>query len=282
MRALGSTLLAVLGGIVGYFFTAIVYYLAATAIEGGDFEGGIAIGSALVVGPIGAVLGAGIGLFAGLKRFKRHPPGNASQGQNSINPQPPDFESGIQNSTEQPGGEGRSARSNGFLDGQAIAAIAGVGLIMLAVWFFLLREETVPKFPQFGPRPTAYFEVKVPKASIREADDFQVRAELASVNNVLRIYERMQRWEEGDAIILSGRIKLINKTADRNLRVWLSRDAVHVFELGLQKQPVEQAEFSPWRRVSRIEYRRQGVTDILPADADFYIRTRARWGDDPN
>lgn len=239
MTAFLASLAGLFGAVLGYGLATALSYPILVAVEGRDMEGGLAMGAALVIGPIGAITGAVLGVWLVL-RARRDRPGES-------------------------------------LGKQGLVAFGVMVALFAGLYGYLFHEPAAPSFGAHEPKPILAFELRVPAGAVLDDGTFVPWAQVATYNTFIRTSGRMTMRRDGDTAYFTAKVPLYFKIDTRRLEVWLGRHTLYGFDLPIAKVPAAEARFGDWRRVNRIEYRREGRTVTDPPDAAFFIRTRVIW-----
>lgn len=264
MRVLGAVLGAIAGAVIGYVAAFVIVYPILVAIEGRDMEGGIAMGVAVGIGPLMAIVFAFIFLFM-ILRLTRPKTGtglaesNQAEGKPDQNGEVTEFEPAFR-----PG----SVMGRKGLDGQAMTAIGLVVALVVGGLIWLNYDGTPGRLT--GNRPVVTFELKIP------AEEFAgnappVSGEMITVNDAVPMVLKVQGGS-ADPFILTGEVRLLNKTDKRELNVRVRQNRRLVFKLPLAARPESGGGFSGWLPVSRVE--RSGYPLEGPPEADAFLRIR--------
>ncbi len=266
MRALLAVFFSLLGAVAGYLAAFLLGYPLLVALEGRDMNGGIAMGVAVGLGPLCAVIGAIGALLLTLRILKP-----------KAKPALPVPDDPIE-AVDQVLLTGDPSKKQSMFDTQALVAVGLVVVLIATVWIWLFDDGAPPHFPVNGPRPVMQFELRVPASAIIEDDRFRIRAELRSWEHSISARRDLQRTNGANGeTVLGGSVELHDKVAARSLQVWLSPLAMLEFNLNYAEVPDAEDAFGEWRPVDRIHSSRDGTTDEHPADAGYYIRTRMTW-----
>lgn len=238
LLALGSALLgAVIGGAAGALAFAGIGLLTGADAR----EGGVAMAAALLGLPLGAVIGAGLGLWLALRWRRR-------SGASVIGWQ---------------------------VWGALGLLVAGAG----AFAFWLFDNDIPPSFAHDAPRPVLEAEIRLPDGL--PGVDYAVNrgAQVRSQVVYSRTDQPLPTRLEPGYTVLSTRIELTYRTADRSLELYLSDTELLVFDLPYAPSPDASETFSDWRGVDHLREHTHGPDLALPEGYDVQIRTRISWTD---
>jgi len=237
---------AIVGGIVG----AAIGFVAAALLSGvvmgwagvSDFEGGRGMAAVFVFGPLGGVLGLGLGIWLALKLAR----GSVSFGAFAM---------------------------QGSLAVLGIAAL--VGLVLFIVW-----QSQDHRLTYEGSGATLEFQIRAPTAYPLPAESSGVEINLDTQSTHMSGYldsEWLQR--DGDWAVMSGGVELYLRTAQRLLVLRLPDGRDRLFRLRLPSKPEPSETWSDWQKVDFVGVPNQPQT-VPPGPEDpFEIRYRVRvWG----
>lgn len=237
---------AIIGGIAGAVGGYVVAALLSSVIMGwqgvSDFEGQRGMASALLFGPLGGLVGLGLGIWLALRlaRGKR--------------------------------GLGASLRQ-GALALLGIAAV--VAVILFAVW-----QSQDHHLAYDGAGATLEFELRVPVGFSLPADDSAVGIDINTDKNRQPGYFS-DPWlrRDGEWQLMSGGVELYFRTSQRLLVLTLGDGRDRLFRVDLPAKPDPDAGWSDWQAVDFVGVPGQPQT-IPPGPEDpFEIRYKVRvWG----
>lgn len=279
MTAFLAIVAGLAGGVAGYFLGFLLYISIATALGVPDREGGLAMGAAFVVGPLGAL--AGIILCATLVLISRRPKTTSHDEDRSGS------DTSLNVGSEQPAANPQQVADEDLLDptrdrtkesylGQIVLTIVLIAAGLGGVGYYVFYEPPAPIFGLNVSKPVVEFEFRVPTASMAGNTDFMPWAQLDTHKTSLNA-DRLKSRVTGNETVFSGRITLQYRVKKRILRLWLTRKSAYVFDLPFDAIPIAEPALSSWRRVDRIEYRDKDLTDIKPVKKPFFVRTRVVW-----
>jgi len=237
---------AIIGGIVG----AAVGYAAAAFISGivmgwagvSDFEGGRGMAAAFFFGPLGGVLGLGLGIWLALKLAR--------------------------------GSVGLATfATHGSLAVVGIAAL--VGLALFIVW-----QSQDHRLTYDGSGATLEYQIRAPASYPLPSESSAVEINLDTQSTHMSGYlDSTWLHRDGDWAVMSGGVELYLRTAQRLLVLRLPDRRDRLFRLRLPSKPEPSESWSDWQKVDFVGVSNQPQT-VSPGPEDpFEIRYRVRvWG----
>lgn len=264
MRILGAVLGAIAGAVIGYVAAFVIVYPILVAIDGRDMEGGIAMGVAVGIGPLMAIGFAFVFLFMILRLTRPKPGPDAAQPDPAEDATAADGELAEFEPAFRPG----PAMGRRGPDSQAMIAIALVVALVIAGVVWLNYDGTPGRLS--GNRPVVVFEMRIPAAEFA-GNAPPVSGEMITVNDAVPMVLKV-RDSGADPVILTGQVRLLNKTDKRELNLWVRQNRRLVFKLPLEARPETGGDFSAWLPVSRVE--RSGYPLEGPPEADAFLRIR--------
>jgi len=237
---------AIIVGIVG----AVVGFIAAALLSGiivgwagvSDFEGERAMTAALFFGPLGGLLGLGLGIWLALKLAR-----------GSV-------------------GLGAFARQGSLA---VLGIVAVIGLALFIVW-----QSQDHLLTYDGAGATLEFQLRAPASYPLPAESGAVDIELDTQSTRMSGYlDSAWLRRDGDWAVMSGGIELYLRTAQRLLVLRLPDGRDRLFRLRLPSKPEPSETWSDWQKVDFVGLPDQPQT-VSPGPEDpFEIRYRVRvWG----
>lgn len=239
---------AVVGGMVGFFGIILLGTLAGQDTP----DGGLAMGAAVGGLPLGAVLGALLGAVL-LVRARRTRPDH------------------VTNDAESPAiassGPGKRVSPQGWI---AIMLVLG---LTAGAWRIFFYEPPPPLIDRAGSTIHLDSEIRLPAEMVDLEDFTAMQAVISTWGGDNLTGQRPPVHEvDGDHLVLGLRHRLIYRTPDRMLYVYLRDGRVAFFDLPLGEVPTPTEGFSDWRPVSRVRDHYYGPD--LPGPFDISIRTQ--------
>ena len=231
-----TAVLAILGALVGGSLGAIVGFLVIDAlghVSGAPTnDGGIEMGAAMVGAPIGLVAGA-IGGWLLVVRSRK----------------------------------GKDSR----FGWQGWVSLGVVGSVLLGLYMWLLYEPPAPTLSK--PLPQLITEIRVPWSEIEE-DEYKGRSPYLWTydNRVLSPKTSTLPVREGDEAVWRSTHDIEFDYEARMLYLWINREKVLMFDLGLAGDPTAQPEFSDWMPPTHV--RNDTYGEDLPGTHAARIRFR--------
>lgn len=247
-----AALRAFLGGLLGLVIGAVGAAFVSNILMGwagvSDFEGGRGMAAVFVWGPLGGLVGLGLGIWLGLRLGRRR----AAAGE---------------------------AKAPGH--GLRNAAIAVAGIIALAAGILAIQYSSVPQRLEYdGSGASLAFELRAPAAMAATLDRAAIEISLdTDLNQMPGGWSDAPVRIEGDRAVLSGEVELYYRTAQR-LLVFLFADGHDlIFDLRLPGKPDPAAGWSDWRKVDYIGLPGETQTVRPSPDEPYELRVRVRvWG----
>lgn len=217
---------------------AIGFYFIARLFGVHDMNGGLAMGAVWQIGPIGAVIGAGVGIWLGILAVRA------------------------------------ASDLTTVIASLGIAIIAGA--ITALVYWQPFKNDGNP-YDLNAPRPVAYLEVKLPWPIQAGMADrfFRKYMETYTTTSHVQWDGGRQRDEDGKTI-LQMKVNLFWRVDNRKLILWRADGGPRlVFDLRLPKDPPASAGFGPWQLVDALRDGDDKASDKPPTpDYPYYVRSR--------
>jgi MFS family permease len=234
-RQAATSILAAIGGLIG----AALLWLSTGFVA--DFllglsgmsarEGGRAMVAFFAIGPFGALLGLGLGIWLVLHQRGAH-------------------------------------RSLAAFAGALLTAVLLVAAAYGAViGYFKLTDDVLVRN---GPPPQLYFEVRLPAGTVLPDKPDSVRVDLDTDKNQMFATLTGTSSDAGRPVI-QGVVDLYFRTSSRMLVLRIQGEPDRLFELDLPANPPNSPDFGPWQRVDYIDDRpgetprKAGETDAYEA-----------------
>jgi MFS family permease len=237
-----AIIFGILGAVLGYVAAALLSDVV-MGLEGvSNFEGGRAMASALVFGPLGGLAGLGLGIWLGLRGRGRRP--------------------GL-----------------GKLAGQGLLALLGIAALV-AGGIFLYWESGEHRLTYDGAGATLAFEIRVPAAFPLPADKGAVDIELdAGSSRMSATLDDAWLRRDADWAVMSGSVELYLRISERLLVLRLPDGKDRLFRLRLPAKPDPDAGWSDWYKVDFIGAPNQPQAARPGPDDPFEIRYKVSvWG----
>lgn len=232
----------IVGAVVGFVAAALLSSVIMSALGVSNIEGQRGMTAALFFGPMGGLLGLGLGIWLALK---------IARGRVSL---------------------GAFARQ-GSLAVLGIAAL--VGLVLLIVW-----QSQDHRLTYDGAGATLEFEIGAPAGYPLPPESGAVDIELDTQSTRMSGYlDSAWLRRDGDWTVMSGGVELYLRTAHRLLVLRLPDGRDRLFRLRLPSKPEPSEAWSDWQKVDFVGLPDQPQT-VTPGPEDpFEIRYRVRvWG----
>jgi len=247
-----AALRAFLGGLLGLIIGAIGAAFVSNEIMGwagvSDFEGGRGMAAVFLWGPIGGILGLGLGIWAGLRLGRRR-------------------------AAEQ------SAKAHS--DTPRNVAIAIGGIVALAAGILAIQYYSVPHRLEYdGSGASLAIELRAPVAKAAPLDVNALEISLdTDLNQMPGSWADPALRTEGDWAILSGEVELYYRTAQRLLVIRFPDGRDLIFNPHLASKPDPEAGWSDWRKPDYLGVPGQAQTAKPGPDEPYELRYRVRvWG----
>ena len=229
-------LIAGVAGAVGGYLLATGFGVVLAPMLGiSSFEGASGYFAAFLIGPIGGLLGLGLGLWL-VFRYKG-------------------------------GHRGFSA-----IAGRSAIVIAAIGF--LVVVGIQIRMATLENFPS-GQTPQLDFEIRLPASAAipnRQGLDFEMQAGSQRSGGYLR--DEWLR-HDGERPVLVGFVQLFTRTSQRMLVFSRPGEPKLIFEIRLSATPAISEQYGKWRRVDFVDDMKAESQPRRPSLAEnFEIRYR--------
>ena len=239
MTAILAILGAIVGGLVGAVTAFFGYSVIAELIGVPDFEGARSVGAALVIAPVGAIVGAILGCFAVLRL--------------------------------------RREKTGGLLSQQGLIA-AGVVLASVAgLYLYFFWQPPAPLFSALRPKPVLNYEIRVPAKQIDAENIEDIKVVLRTHRAFLVQNGKVEHYTEGDNVVLSAQHTMYYRVSDRALEMWLAPEKLLIFNLPIPEIPEPSDTYSDWRRVDHVRRHYHGEDIEVAGGYDIFIRTKVRW-----
>lgn len=223
---------AVLGGIIGGLVGFLAIVALGYATGAPTNDGGVEMGAALVGAPVGLVIGAILGCLLVLRLRK---------------------------------GKSRNAGPQAWV----ALGIVSAGLLGLYGWLFY--EPPAPTNP--NPVPQLISEIRVPFAEV-DPQEYKNRTPYIWTYDNLVTSPNSQSLpaREGDEVVWRSTHDLHYDYPERVLYLWINRDRVLMFDLGLPGNPAPTPEFTEWRPPTHVRADTYG--EDIPGPHPARIRFR--------
>ena len=225
-----------LGAVVGWFVFALSYLVIAPLFGATDFEGALSVGAVFAVGPVGAVVGAGLGCWAGFKLYK------------SI-----DY---------------------GLLRKWSISFV--VVCVFLAVGTYLFQQLTDgDPYDLSKPRPRILFEIRYPFNGAAPSAD-QLKAKMITHKTFTwGHWIKANFRSEKNQTIVTGEALVFWRVKNRRIEFWHVSDSFHhQFDLMLESDLKPTNEFGPWIPASYLIDPTSRSPNSVPENDQYFIRTK--------
>lgn len=247
-----AALRAFLGGLLGLVIGAVGTAFVSAEVMGwfgvSDFEGNRGMAAVFFWGPIGGLVGLGIGIWLGLRLGRRR----------SVESQPRPPSHGLRNAAI------------------AVAGIIALGGVILAIQYY-----SVPHRLEYDDAGASLaFELRVPQAQAALLDPAAIEMSLdTDLNQMPGAWsDEPARIEDGWAL-LSGEVELYYRTSSRLLVFRLPDGRDLIFKPALPAKPDPLLGWSGWRKVDFIGLPGETQTQVPGPDQPFELRYRVRiWG----
>ncbi len=247
-----AALRAFIGGLLGLIIGAVGAAVVSNEIMGwagvSDFEGGRGMAAAFFWGPLGGIIGLGLGIWLGLRFGRRRAPERAA------------------------GAPGHTPRN---------VAIAIGGIVALAAAILAIQYYSVPHRLEYdGSGASLEFELRAPAAIAATLDAGTLEISLdTDLNQMPGSWADPALRTEGDWAILSGAVELYYRTAQRLLVIRFPDGRDLIFNPGLAAKPDPEAGWSDWRKPDYLGVPGQAQTAKPGPDEPYELRYRVRvWG----
>lgn len=250
-----AALRAFLGGLLGLVIGAVGSAVVSNEIMGwfgvSDFEGGRGMAAVFVWGPLGGLIGLGLGIWGGLRWSRRK---SAAAG-------------------------GKPAPSHALRNTLiALGGIVALGAAILAVQYYSVPHELEYE----GARASLVYELRVPQAQAALLDPAAIEMSLDTDLN-----QMPGDWSDGPAriedgwAVLSGEVELYYRTASRLLVFRFPGGRDLIFDPPLPAKPDPLLAWSGWRKPDFIGLPDQPQAVKPGPEEPFELRYRIRvWGTD--
>lgn len=251
-----AALRAFLGGLLGLIVGAIGAAIVSNEVMGwmgvSDFEGGRGMAAVFFWGPVGGIVGLGLGIWLGLRLGRKAAPPQAAQAV--------------------PRAPSHTLRN---------VAIAIGGIVALAAGILAIQYYSVPHRLEYdGSGASLEIELRAPAALATTLDVNVLEISLdTDLNQMPGSWSDDPPRAEGDWTILSGEVELYYRTAQRLLVIRFPDGRDLIFNPHLASKPDPEAGWSDWRKPDFIGVPGQAQTAKPGPDEPYELRYRVRvWG----
>lgn len=248
-----AALRAFIGGLLGLILGAVGTALVSAEVMGwfgvSDFEGGRGMAAAFFWGPLGGIVGLGLGIWLGLRWGRR----------------------------KTVAADGKAAPMHGFRNTLiALGGIVALGAAILAFQYY-----ATPQVLEYdGARADLVYELRVPEAQAALLDPAAIEMSLdTDLNQMPGNWTDAAPRREGGFAMLAGEVELYYRTSSRLLVFRLPGGRDLIFQPGLPAKPDAGTGWSDWRKVDFVGEPGATQTHAPGPDEPFELRHRVRlWG----
>jgi hypothetical protein len=216
-RQAGTYLIAAVAGLIGAVLLWLSTGFVADFLLGlsgmSDREGGRAMVAFFAIGPFGALVGLGLGIWLALRQR----------------------------------GAGRSLGA--FFGALLTAVLLIAGTYGAVIGYYQLTDDVLVRN---GPPPQLYFEFRLPAATVLPAKPDAVRVDLDTDKNQMFATVTGTTTDSGRPVI-QGVVELYFRTSSRMLVLRIEGEPDRLFELDLPANPPNSPDFGPWQHVDYID-----------------------------
>lgn len=252
-----GALRAFIGGLLGLVVGAVGAATMSNVVMGwygvSDFEGGRGMAAVFVFGPLGGLVGLGLGIWLGLRIGRKRP--IAADGRPAPEPSP---QHGLRN-----------------------AAIAVVGIIALGAVILWVQYASTPQHLEYDQAGADLeFELRAPAQLAASLDPKVIEVSLdTDLNQMPATWSDAPPRMDGEWTSLSGEVELYYRTASRLLVFKFPEGRDLIFKPALAAKPDPDDGWSEWREVDYVGLPGQPQTVKPRAEDAYELRYRVRvWG----
>lgn len=277
-----QALRAFLGGLLGLVLGAVGAAIISNVIMGwagvSDFEGGRGMAAAFVFGPLGGLIGLGLGIWLGLRIGRRRAPaGGPGAAISSGTARSGTARSG----TARSGTAGSAAAQEGRGHTLRSVVIAIAGIVALAGVIVAIQYYSVPHHLEYDQSNASLaFELRAPAAMAGTLDRTAIEISLdTDLNQQPGSWADAPARIEDDWAMLSGEVELYYRTAQRLLVIKFPGGRDLIFDPDLPAKPDPDAGWSDWRKADFVGLPGQAQTVKPGPDDPYELRYRVKvWG----
>lgn len=276
MTAILAIFAALIGAVAGYLGSILIVYPILLALEGGrDINGGLAIGVALGVGPVGAIIGAGLAM--GLTIWARRPKPQSGDAQRVAELSQSGSSAALEiagdtSQTKLPEFEKNRSR-HGM---QSVVAVAAILALVIGLWFWLFHEPYIEQLPGGTSRPYLVVEIELPENEVEIGSWYTPQLSMSTARTWLSTKEPLKVSRKDGVVTFRGEIPLVYVHPHRHLRLSMRPGVELSYVLPLAARPLHEKAIQPWSTDVHVNNSLDDSVSFKQSDR-HRIRTQVIW-----